>query len=199
MTNDYNEKVNKYFDDLYQQHGNDVQSLGWSKQSQIIRFKVFSDFANLMDKSVLDVGCGLGHLAGYLKDIDASIKYTGYDINKKFIDLCQPGENIVFEQRNILFDPPLEKFDLVFSVGALNTIVEDNEKTMREFIKVLFDNCNELAAVSMLSAYVDPGYENEGNYYYNPGQMFDYAKTLTKKVNLIHDYLPHDFTLILKK
>jgi ubiquinone/menaquinone biosynthesis C-methylase UbiE len=198
--NNYLKKINEFFDKNFEENKNSVKSLGWSKKSQKIRFEIFSKITSLKNKTVLDVGSGFGDLAYFLKNKNSFSKYTGYEINKNFFENCKNLKNISFELRNILEKPPKNKFDIVFSIGALNTNFSENEKVMKKLIKVSFDSCKELTAISMTSKYVDKEYKDTKKmYYYDPCKIFTYAKTLTPKVSLLHNYLPHDFTIILYK
>jgi len=192
-------EINDFFNNRYKVHGNSVASLDWSKETQMLRFEIFSGFQDLNNKTILDVGSGFGDLGHYLKKKYPKVKYTGYDINENFISHCENKKDFTFELRNILENPPTKKFDAVYSIGTLNSKFTGNREVTKQYIKRLFDSCNILTAISMTSSYVDKGHKNPLAFYYDPSEMFKYAKTLTKKVTLRHDYLPHDFTLILYK
>ena len=49
----------------------------------------------------------------------------------------------------------------------------------------------------MLSSHVN--YQEEHLYYFSPERLFSFAKSLTRFVQVRHDYLPFDFTLYLYK
>lgn len=193
------EIINSFFDEKYEQYGKDVRSLGWSEESQRVRFDFFSNLTNLDNKAVLDVGSGFGGFSLYCKDIYPNMKYLGYDINKNFIEKSEESGNIKFEQRDVLENPPDIKFDVIFSIGALNVYTGDNLEMMKKFMKILFDSCNQVLAISMTSIYVDSNHRNDTTYFYDPCEIFSYAKTLTRDVVLYHNYLPHDFTIVLNK
>jgi len=195
----YIDQINEFFNEKFRLYGNDTKSLGWSEGSQRTRFEVFANLCDLNNKTVLDVGSGFGDLAYFLKKKYPAMTYVGYEINKNFIKNSRPSENISFELRDILRDPPKEKFDAVYSIGALNTAFEQNEKVMKLLIKRAYSCCNELAAVSMISKYIEDPYRSDELHYYDPCKIFTYAKKLSKKVILLHHYLPHDFTIVLFK
>lgn len=194
------EKANKYFDKKFNKYSKSSKSLGWSKKSQKIRFDLFENLTSLNKKTLLDVGSGFGDLATHLQKKYPSIIYTGYDINENFINNSKKIKNAKFELRDILKKPPKNKFDVVFSIGTLNFNFGENKKTMKKLIRRVFDSCNEMAAISMTSTYVNDEFGNEKEtYFYDPCEMFSYAKTLTSNVSLYHNYLPHDFTIVLYK
>ena len=64
-------------------------------------------------------------------------------------------------------------------------------------MSICFNACSEGFAIDMLTSYVD--YKEEHLYYYSPEQLFSYAKTLTKRVALRHDYPAYEFALLLHK
>ena len=60
--------------------------LDWaSRESQLIRFDVLAANVDLVGKSLLDVGCGLGDLWAFLKARDISVAYTGVDLAEKMV------------------------------------------------------------------------------------------------------------------
>lgn len=65
----------------------DYGVLGWeSKEAQTLRFDILASYMDLSDKSVLDVGCGMGNLLEYFRSKDINVRYTGVDILKSMID-----------------------------------------------------------------------------------------------------------------
>ena len=63
-------------------------AVGWldGKTNQRIRFKTLLDIGVSSGDSILDVGCGVGHLTEYLNNADIKVHYTGIDTNKNAID-----------------------------------------------------------------------------------------------------------------
>ena len=59
-------------------YGNDWRALGWqSRHTQYRRFAVLAEVGDLAHTRVLDVGCGLGDLYGYLCTQSIPVTYTG--------------------------------------------------------------------------------------------------------------------------
>lgn len=171
-----------------------------SKESQTIRFKVVTEIGDLRNKSICDVGCGIGKLVDYLKEKNLKLEYTGYDISERIIEKARElHPNYDFEVRNILENMPRQRFDYVFSVG-LNFKIRDNVQFMKELIRRMFKMTKTGAAVSMLSCHVAPDYINENDFYYDPKLFLDWClREVSTRCILRHDYLPHDFTLYIYK
>lgn len=71
---DYYKELNKY--------DNDYDKVGWhsGEEGQKNRFKILLDIGVKDGDTILDFGCGLGDLYGYLRDTDYRIKYMGVDV-----------------------------------------------------------------------------------------------------------------------
>jgi SAM-dependent methyltransferase len=189
----YEEKLRRFT-----QH-HEISGYG-SRESQTIRFEVVTEIGDLRNKSVCDVGCGIGKLADYLEEKNLKVKYTGYDISEKIIEKAHelhPNHN--FEVRNILENMPNQTFDYVFSVG-LNFKIKDNVQFMKELIKRMFKMAKIGVAVSVLSCHINPERINKNDFYYDPKVFVDWClREVSKRCVLRHDYLPHDFTLYVYK
>ena len=195
-------KLNYYFNGLYSKHGLNDLSTGYSKQGHRARFDCLNSLIDLKGKSILEIGCGLGHFLAYLEKKYKKVNYTGYDINANFISQAKKKfPQYKFKQRNIM-NKPLAKnsFDAVFFIGGFNySFLKNPESLTKEIMKKMFLACRRVAAISMLSIYVDKGFKYSENHYYDPMEIFKYAKKITKKVNLYHNYLANDFTIALYK
>src|ERR1035437_573967 len=73
--------------------------LDWaSAESQLARFQIFARNVPLQDKSLLDVGCGLGDLLTYLDSLGLRVRYTGLDLLGKMGPAAKhnhPGHDLV--------------------------------------------------------------------------------------------------------
>ena len=71
----------------------------------------------------------------------------------------------------------------------------DNFQVMCQAIQLAYNHSNHSVSIDMMSSYVD--FENPELYYYQPEEIFKFAKSLTKKVKLLHDYRPFEFCIQL--
>jgi ubiquinone/menaquinone biosynthesis C-methylase UbiE len=181
---------------------NDAERVGWgSVDSQEKRFRVLTEIGNLDNDSILDVGCGLGAYFDYVHKTHSNLSYTGIDINLNMIQEAQQRHSdIEFIHTNIIADTHAlndRKFDYVFLSGALNLSADKHHDTIESIMKEMFALAKKGVAINFLSVFSD--YLTPGEYYCNPVDILQLAFSITKKVTLRHDYMPHDFTIYLYK
>jgi len=188
----------KRYEERLQEHGIAARTMGWrDAEQQYMRFAILADIGNMNNCSVLDVGSGFGDFYAFLKQKGLNVKYTGYDITSRIVDIArQKHPDATFAVKDVLQEES-GKFDYVVSSGILNARLSDNEGFVRKLLERCFELCHIGAAINMMSNYVD--YQEENLYYYSPESIFTFCKTLTKRISLRHDYMPFEFTVYLYK
>jgi SAM-dependent methyltransferase len=181
------------------EHGPTLASLNsGDAEKQRIRHRVHASAIQGERPSVFDIGCGLGALYEYLKGEDRSCEYTGYDIVPEYIEYCRARfPECRFELRNIFSDGIGSEFDTIVISQAFNNRYQasDNIQVMQAALSEAFARTRVSVSVDMLSSYVD--FQAPDLFYYSPEQMFSFARTLTRRVVLRHDYLPFEFCIQL--
>jgi SAM-dependent methyltransferase len=190
--------INRYNARL-SQYGDDIRSLAsGSEERRSVRFEVLCDVGSLNDCSVLDLGCGFGDLYGYIKRRGYSeIKYTGYDINPKLIQVAKEKyPQAAFSVKDIETEP-FPSFDYILSTSTFNLPLhhDDNYRFIENMLNICFRHARHGVAIDFLSSYVD--YESEEGFHYIPERIFAIAKKITKRVCLRHDYPLFEFCVYL--
>ena len=181
-------------------HNRRLEKYGESPKSldihgQTVRYYVSAEIGISKDSSVLDVGCGFGDLYGFLNHQKIKVNYYGVDINENFINIAKKRyHDATFEVRDIEKQRFTKKFDWVIGLG-LTSLTDDNHN--KNLIKEMFRICNKGVAIDFLTSYVN--YKVKGFHYTSPEKMFRFAKSLTRRVSLRHDYKPFNFCLYLYK
>jgi len=206
-----------YFEGLLAQHGANYLALDWnSTESQRLRFKILKELLVYGKKaagvSLLDVGCGLGDLYGWLKADGTlhrnKISYTGFDISPRLIEAARKKyPDGKFEVRDILEDRFAPKFDYIFCSGIFNirtTERNDHLDFVKEMLFRMYDLASYGVGVNFLSEGGLPLASREelaaGRYFYfNPEELLNYSRFIATRYILRHDYHPGDFTLYLLK
>jgi SAM-dependent methyltransferase len=175
-------------------HGDSHASVRYaSRDSQWRRYDILTQISSLEDKTILDYGCGVGHLYEYLDEKNILVKdYIGIDILPEFLKISQnkfPSATF-FESIQEVHKP----FDFGIISGTFNDILSNNRDFWKHVVTDLFERCNEGIAFNMMSKYVD--YENPKLYYEDPEYVFTFVKeNLSSFVTLRHDYLCKDDTI----
>lgn len=196
---DKQEIITKY-QKQFKKYGYHPCSLFWPKGRQKLRFKILSEIGIGSNDSVIDIGCGFGDLLAYLQEHYTGIKYTGIDIVPEFISQAKeqyPDGD--FRITDILRDTIEKKWDYVFASGVFNIRLPSgsSEEFIKSMIQKMFDLCVKGIACDFMSTYVD--YQQEDAFHCNPTMLFDYAKSLSRRVVLRNDYMPFEFTVYIYK
>ena len=211
-------KIAEYFEGLLEKHGDHYLSLDWkSKESQLLRFTVLLDIISFTGKkadfSVLDVGCGIGHLYEFLSSNDLikklKIKYSGIDISRKLIDFAKrkiPGVDLrVIDLINDKFD---KKSDYVMCSGVFNIRMAElsaHKSTVAKMISRMFGLCNYGVAVNFLSQssiyYLPPDTvaDTSRYVYFTEEEVTQWVRAVCDRFVLRKDYHPGDFTVYMLK
>lgn len=195
--------VQNFYDRRYQENGNCVKSVGWgTRGSQELRFDVLFRGVNVTEANILDVGCGLGDLASYLDKKADSYNYIGVDVSNELLKGARQKfssrPNIEFHHSDILgFDYACCKIDYSILSGVLTYKISDNLSYAKEVLLKLYEVSNRGVCANFLTKYAD--YEDEKNFHYDPVDIFAYCKSISKKVNLYHDYPLYEFTIQMFK
>ncbi len=147
---------------------------------------------------ILDIGCGLGEFYAFLCDNGRSVRYEGYDIVAEYIAECRRRyPEARFEQRNIFAEGIGGMYDTIVMSQVLNNRYRhsDNMRVLQTALTLAFQHTRVSVSVEMMSDNVD--YQNEDLYYYSPEAVFAFARGLTRRVILRHDYRPFEFTIQL--
>lgn len=112
------EKIKKYYEFFLKKHKKGHKAVNWkSKETQEIRFEKIIELQNLKDSSILDVGCGLGHLQKYFEKKKINCSYKGIDISELMIKAAK--KNNKKNSKNFLV------IDILSSKKKLNFLISD--------------------------------------------------------------------------
>ena len=193
-------QIIKFYNNKYLKHGNKIKTIGWSnKKDQNLRFKKLFQDLDINNKSILDIGCGFGDMYFYLKkNYNYHFKYSGLDITPKIALIASNRlnrHNVCIYNSDI--DNVKKKYDFVVSSGAMSYKYKGSRANSLNLIRKMFKISKYAVSVNFLSDYCD--YKLNKNQHFSPETMMKFAKTLTSKVNIIHDYNLYEFTLQMIK
>jgi ubiquinone/menaquinone biosynthesis C-methylase UbiE len=194
-------KINNFYSSNIRRYTKEYLINGWgSSKSQNKRFETFLKIGNLNNKKILDIGCGTCSFYNFLNKKKINTSYTGMDNNLDMLELSKKKYNkIKLVHGNFLKKIPYKKnnFDYIFLSGALNLPEENHEKKIKILIKNLYKTAKKGLAINFLSIYAKNYHRDE--FYHNPLKIMEIIFEINKKNILFHNYLEHDFTVILQK
>ena len=188
----------KLYQNLLSEHGDSFRSLDWgSQESQIKRFKILADIGISNVDSVLDVGCGLADFNEWLQKHCPGVNYSGIDITPEMISHAKiryPKLEL-FNKTIFEIDAPDGSYDYLTASGIFAFRKENPHEYVFATIEKMFNLCRKGIAVNSLSLWASTRATEE--FYADPLVIIDFARTLTPRVVLRHDYHPSDFTIYL--
>jgi SAM-dependent methyltransferase len=151
--------------------------------------------------SVLDLGCGLGHLLDFIESRPQyqGVQYAGLDISPKYVTAARarhPGHNFLL--MDVLEnDRDLPKFDYVILNGLFNyrgSMSVDSMLTYwQQLVAVAFNHCRVGIAFNVMSKLVD--WERDDLFHLPFDQMAAYLRTsLSQHFVIRHDYRAYEYT-----
>lgn len=154
---------------------------------------------DLQGKSILDLGCGLGCLYGYLKVRGWTGDYTGIDILGRMVKGARARfPEARFEKRDILRKPLEEKWDYVFVNGVFNHKVRDNWAWIEAMVKQAYDSSRLGMAFTLLNREI--GWLDKDLFYSTPAELEEKISPWSGgKYRIVTGYLAEDMTAYLFK
>ena len=187
----------KYYQEQHQEwkdtpHQRSPIAVGWldGRQNQTKRFETLLDIGVQEGDSILDLGCGLGHMVEHLEKVGLNVRYTGIDTNKWSIQQAYQFREATYIHGTI-FDIQ-DKYDWGLASGVFN--VEFPKSEMLETINELLSKTNKGVAFNLLSNTSNNSltYEN-----YIPEEIVSHLKG---DVSIVENYgVKNDFTIYIKK
>ncbi|AKD57003.1 class I SAM-dependent methyltransferase [Spirosoma radiotolerans] len=185
---------------LIERHGaGTTRALGWQKiEGQSMRFDKLSQIGDLSGHSVMDAGCGHADLFPFLKKRFSSITYYGCEQIPELLQVAtqryKRENNVVLIQGDFL-DPAMPVTDFVLASGSL-TYGHSDDNFVYNAIETLFAKCRIALGFNLLSGGVE---SNALLRAYQPDDILNFCRTLSKTVQIQVGYWPDDFTVFVYK
>jgi SAM-dependent methyltransferase len=188
---------------LLDRHGVAPQAVGWgSVESQQQRFRVLMEVlpASRLDSCrVLDVGCGLGDLYGWLADQGHVVDYTGVDVTPAMVSIAKNRfpEGRFFCTEVEALSGLGERFDVAVMSGIFSYMIDDPYATMTRCLRSALGVADVVAfnVSSTVGAIPEAWPPNE--LLADAGEVWRLVAELGRRFVVRHDYAPHDLTAYL--
>ncbi|MGC2854619.1 class I SAM-dependent methyltransferase [Novispirillum sp. DQ9] len=203
------ERIGRAYGSAVERHGPRAGGVGWSSETgQMLRLRVLmrilDDAPPAVPVSIADLGCGYGALwpllAGHAAPRVAA--YTGYDICRPMIARARALHGADPRVRFLLADAALEDADYGMVSGTFNFRDGESEADwvayLRASLRAFAGCCRKGLAFNLLHRRT--ARHLKSMYYADPAEMAAFARTIARggTVAVIDDYLPDDFTVLVR-
>ena len=169
-----------------------------SHRSQQLRFQKLNEMLSIgCGSSLVDVGCGLAGFLDYLNENQIEVAYTGIDVSEEMISRCRkryPDSDFL---TGSFLDLGEIRADLLVASGIFNLRTSHPFEFLQETVEQMYQSCNKGIAFNCLSSRATK--QESGEFHVDPEQVLELCRQMGADVTLDHSYLPHDFTIALKK
>lgn len=192
-----------HYESLYRQHGDSHLAVNWLDPAKArMRYGAMLDLIRPSDLPVtlLDFGCGLGHLYDCILGYDllrSKIEYSGLDVSKTFVQVCRGKyPDLTFYHLDI-FQPDdlcqVPTFDYIVACGTFTERIatpwDDFWSYAQEAVRHLWSHTRKGLAFNVMSIHVD---WERGDLFHLP---FDLAASFVKQELSRHFLIRQDYGL----
>lgn len=200
MTTDEQTAIIERYNERLAKLGETAQALGWRDAAQQrLRFEVLLGIGDCTGCDVLDIGCGFGDLYDFIRERGAAnVRFTGTDLNPALIEAAKRRyPDASFHATTDLTQFGDRSQDYVFISGLFNFRINDNTAFMHDVVREAFRISRRGVAFNLLGSHVD--FQEPHLFYHREGDVFSFAKSLTRFVTLRADYPLYEFTVYLHR
>ena len=151
--------------------------------------------------SLLDVGCGLGHLADDCSMRGWKGSYTGLDLSKKMVETTKKRLNMInIFEKDILEDSYDKKHNIVASVATLQqrSQFQDPVVYLEKMINKMFEISTKAVVFDVFSnRFTD--YENPDNLYVDPHLFIQTLCNITNNFIIFNHYNSYQMMIVMFK
>ena len=191
-----------YYEDQFQEWNktkwnHSPVAVGWldGRTNQAKRFETLVDIGIESGDSVLDVGCGVGHLIDHFNNIGLEVQYTGLDTNRYAIEQAQ---KIYIDETFIhgTLDVIDETYDWGLASGVFN--YEFPKLEMLETVNQLVSKVDKGVAFNLLNG--SKKYSSESYEFYQPVEIFSLLNRRGSLCSVVQNYgIENDLTIYIRK
>jgi hypothetical protein len=196
-------ELRELYEAAYREHGDSHCSVLWPKGRQEERFHALT--RNIRSSgafSLLDYGCGLAHLKGFLDSRFENVSYTGADVVNAFVETNRnkyPDASFHHVQSP---DAVTGQYDYVVCSGAFNILYASDPAVHQTIVfgmlEQLLARARVYVSVNMMTDAVD--FQQPGSYHQNVMKLYQFAAgKLSRRLMLDQSYMPYEFTLTVWK
>ena len=200
-------KIAEHYKKCFDVHGDNHLGVDWPKyEDTLTRYEVMLDLINENNKvSLLDFGCGLGHLYKFILDEkkENKIVYSGLSINENFYNHCTKKDpEVNFFLKDININDEIPNFDYIVCNGTFTEKRDLSYEEMFDFmsntLKTLWSKTNKGIAFNVMSKLVD--WERDDLFHVSMDEIGLFLKNnLSKNFVIRNNYKLYEYTIYVYK
>ena len=200
----------KHYESCLEKYGDTHKGVDWpNKEDAVTRYQIMLEVIREQSNvSLLDFGCGTGHLLEYILnqyDNFENIGYQGLDISEQYIEIARKKfPEYKFYQLDIFDKGPqnLGHIDYTIMNGVFTEKRELSFDEMwdyfQELVSLVFDSSKKGIAFNVMSKAVD--WEREDLFHLPTDLLIDFlTKKLSRNFIIRNDYGLYEYTVYLYK
>lgn len=202
----------KHYEKCFIKHGDNHLGVDWPNHNDAQkRYKVMLDILKFKrydyddNVSLLDFGCGTGHLLEFIKKNNYSnIDYDGMDISEKFISHCKKKfkKNNFFSADILNSDFKFKNYEFIIANGVFTEKRKLSQEEMWNFFIKTLEKCfsitNQGIAFNLMSKHVD--WERDDLFHVSFDKLASYlTKNISRNFMIRNDYGLYEYSVYLFK
>lgn len=195
-----------HYEACLDRHGDSHLGVDWPNADDAeTRYRVMLDIVQTPQDapvSLLDIGCGAGHLLEHIRTTGQSFNYQGLDISEKFVGLCRTKfPETTFHHADLLQDTQgIEPADYVILNGVFTEKLSLSQENMVDFMQALLTAAWPLAvkglAFNVMSTQVD--WQRDDLFHMPFDALASFlTESLTRRFVFRQDYGLYEYTVYL--
>lgn len=199
----YSSTIVQHYEKCFQKHGDNHQGVDWPNATDAAtRYRIMLEVDRFAWHpkgvfSVLDYGCGLGHMYEYIEEHSLLLHYEGYDLSGLLVGECKKKYPYLYWHTE---NPP--EADYVVMNGVLTERRELTNMQMAEnvvdTIKHAWSLCRIGIAFNLMSKQVD--WEREELYHQNMEDLASFlCSSISRNFIIRNDYKLYEYTAYVYK
>jgi SAM-dependent methyltransferase len=183
----------RFYRNALARYGENAEGAHWhSTEAQQLRYEVLYGLlpADLGTLTLLDVGCGLGDLHGFLAERGAlPRRYIGIDCVEPMVEIARRRTGCPILKLDVLTDP-LPRADISIACGSMTLLTPAETR-------LFIERCLAASRIGLVCNLLQ-GRDHSGTFNQMlPAQMSGLAAELGVTCRIVDDYLSYDFTAAL--
>ena len=173
---------------LLEEHGDSATATQMSAEGKLYRYRKLFEIGDLNDRSVLDLGCGLGEMYRPLVDRWPRARYHGVDLVPEMVAAARRlHPNLSFDTLDLLAGQAPGRFDYVLMSALFNNATAEPTEYLEAVVARAWTIADRGIGFNFLPVQVN--FQEPTMAYHDPARVLDFLlRKISPRVRLEHHY-----------